>query len=135
MRWQPALDRCPECDFDWLCDLAEAVRIVARGASDVEEALASLPEPPSWEGGTWTPSMYVWHLVDVLRIGTERLLTLSLDPQVGIPCWDENALAAVRKYERLSLVVGRRLFIRAARDWMEAVDSVSEGAAMDHAVF
>ena len=42
--------------------------------------------------------MYVWHLVDVLRIGTERLLTLTYDPGRGIACWDENALAEARRY-------------------------------------
>lgn len=135
MRWQPSVDRCPECNFDWLCDQAEAVRIVARGAPDVEQALAGLPEPSSWDGGTWSPTMYVWHLVDVLRIGTERLLTLSLDPQAGIPCWDENALAAVRKYELLPRVVGLRVLKGAAQDWMDAVDTVPDGAQVDHAVF
>jgi hypothetical protein len=32
--------------------------------------------------------MYLWHLVDVLRIGNERLLTLTRDPRRGITCWD-----------------------------------------------
>jgi hypothetical protein len=35
----------------------------------------------------------VWHLVDVLRIGTEPLFALTYDPGRGITCWDENALA------------------------------------------
>jgi hypothetical protein len=30
------------------------------------------------------PALYVWHLVDVLRIGTERLFALTHDPGRGI---------------------------------------------------
>ena len=32
------------------------------------------------EPGLWSASRYVWHTVDVLRFGTERLWTISADP-------------------------------------------------------
>ncbi len=64
--------------------------------------------------------MYVWHLVDVMRIGTERLLTLTYDPGRGITCWDENALAEVRRYQQLSPVVGLIVLRSAAQAWSTA---------------
>ncbi len=45
----------------------------------------------------WSQSAYVWHLVDVMSIGTERLWTLVHDPDAGLRCWDEKALAEVRQ--------------------------------------
>ncbi len=42
--------------------------------------------------------MTVWHTVDVLRFGPERLWTLSADPNFGVPSWDENAIAEERSY-------------------------------------
>ncbi len=79
--------------------------------------------------------MYPWHLVDVLRIGTERLLTLTHDPDRGITCWDENALADVRRYERLSPVVGLIVLRSAARDWDHAARAAPAGAEVRHPEF
>jgi hypothetical protein len=61
--------------------------------------------------------MCVWHLVDVMRIGTERLLTLAHDPDRGITCWDENALATARRYQLLSPAVGLIAPWSAAQAW------------------
>lgn len=79
--------------------------------------------------------MYVWHLVDVLRIGTERLLTLLLDSASGIPCWDENALAAARRYAELSPMVGLAVLERAASEWAEVALRVPDEAETEHPQF
>lgn len=79
--------------------------------------------------------MYLWHLVDVLRIGNERLVTLSLDPEAGIVCWDENELAACRKYDALSPVVRLEILGGAVRDWSEAAAKVREHAVVVHPEF
>ncbi len=79
--------------------------------------------------------MYVWHLVDVLRIGTERLLTMTLDRGLGIPCWDENALAEARRYASLSPVVGLEVLRRATNEWLEITVQTPEDAAVDHSKF
>lgn len=133
MPWQPGAEPCPECLFSWQCATTEAIRIVDRGPSDVEAALAVVPDPAANDGKTWSASMYVWHLVDVLRIGTERLVTLTLDPSVGIPGWDENALASVRNYDLLSPVVGTHMLRSATRDWVEAADAAPERGVVQHA--
>jgi hypothetical protein len=55
-----------------------------------------------WHPGLWSASRYLWHTVDVLRFGTERLWTIGADPAVGVPAWDENVNAEVRSYDDLS---------------------------------
>jgi hypothetical protein len=79
--------------------------------------------------------MYVWHLVDVLRIGTERLFTLTHDPDRGITCWDENALARGRRYHELSPVVGLIAFRSAARDWVTTALAAPATARVRHPQF
>src|SRR5260370_974252 len=69
-------------------------------------AIPSINDRKQGPGDRWSASMYVWHLVDVLRIGTERLLTLTHDADRGITCWDENPLAEARRYQQLSPAVG-----------------------------
>ena len=105
--WGPRSGRCHECQFDWSEPSYET--LVGRCAQDVATfglVLAtrdpSLPVAP----GLWSASRYVWHTVDVLRFGTERLWTISADPSFGVPVWDENVVASVRSYDSLSPVVG-----------------------------
>lgn len=79
--------------------------------------------------------MYVWHLVDILRIGAERLLTVRLDPAGGIPCWDENELAEVRKYEFLPVTVGLEMLRFATRDWLAVASTVADTEEVLHPEF
>src|SRR5262249_42729804 len=79
-----------------------------------------ITDPGGATGGGWSASWYVWHLVDVLRIGTERLLPLTHDPARGITCWDENALAEVRRYRQLSTTVGLLMLRSVAQAWITA---------------
>jgi hypothetical protein len=135
MRWRPSTAVCEECGFDWRCDREQALAVVARGPADIAEALQAVPDPAARGEHTWSASIYVWHLVDVLRIGTERLLTLLLDPAAGIPCWDENALAEVRRYAALSPAVGASVLGRAARDFEAVAVTVPDDAEVEHPVF
>lgn len=79
--------------------------------------------------------MYVWHLVDVLRIGAERLLTLKHDPDRGIACWDENALAEDRRYQQLSPGVGLIVLRPASREWVQAALAAPATAEVSHPEF
>ena len=85
------------------------------------------------EPGLWSASRYVWHTVDVLRFGTERIWTISADPDFGVPEWDENVVALVRSYDALSPVVGLIALIAAADAWrtvaLEAPHDVSTAAS------
>jgi hypothetical protein len=136
MRWQPEADHCGECDFAWSIGSDSAVSLVAgspkRIATLLEGAQRARQRPAP---DVWSPSGYLWHLVDVLRIGSERLLTISLDPATSIPCWDENALAEVRRYDSLSPRVGLVAYEGAANQWVAIANSVSMDASVQHPEF
>jgi hypothetical protein len=134
MRWKPQDERCAECDFTWTIAPQEAIAVVegsaTRLASLLEGAERATQRPAE---GVWSPSEYLWHLVDVLRIGRERLLTIATDPGAGIPCWDENALAEVRHYGALSPAVGLIAYVSAAAEWVATARTVSIEASVEHA--
>lgn len=135
MRWRPDAPTCSERGFDWRCSRESAIAEVAGSPDAVGTALAGVLDPTERTAERWSASMYLWHLVDVLRIGTERLLTLTLDAERGIPCWDENALAENRRYAQLSPLVGLALLERAVPEWVEVAESTSDEAQADHPVF
>ena len=133
MRWKPDVDPCDECGFAWSVSPLEAIAVVAESPTriasliDVPERVSKRPAP-----GVWSPSEYLWHLVDVLRIGRERLLTVLLDPAAGIPCWDENDLAKARRYGLLSPAVGVVAYEDAAMDWVVAANKVDPERSVQH---
>ena len=143
MRWQPQQDPCPECGFSWSTTRTKALDSVRLSTSLYEAVLASValdaggmlnvhaPVRP----GLWSPLQYLWHMVDVVRIGTERLWTLFLEPEAGVPCWVENDLARVRKYDQLSLQAGLQVYRQAVDDWLVAAEDVPDGAETQHPEF
>ncbi len=111
----------------------EAVAVVADLPDGIDrvdlEAPAARRAPAP---GTWSRGAYVWHLVDVMSIGTERLWTIADDPGAGLRCWDENALAEVRQYERQSPVVGLRALRAAVHRWVDAARAADPDAVSAH---
>lgn len=134
MRWQPQEERCAECEFSWTIEPEESIALVdgspPRLASLIVGAERATDRPAE---GVWSPSEYLWHLVDVLRIGRERLLTIATDPTAGIPCWDENALAEVRNYGALSPAVGLIAYEGVVGEWVVTARTVPAGASVEHA--
>jgi hypothetical protein len=124
MRWQPDSPVCAECGFDWQMARQNAIELVAEAPDAAAAAIMAIKDPMRHTGDRWSASMYVWHLVDVLRIGTERLLTLAHDPGRGITCWDENALAEARRYQLLSPVVGLIVLQSAVQAWITTAAEV-----------
>lgn len=131
--WEAHSGRCAECGFDW--DEADFEALVGRGVRGVAVFGAALSriDPSAPVGpGLWSASRYVWHTVDVLRFGTERLWTLAADPSFGVPAWDENLMAESRSYDELSPVVGLIALIAAARAWRTAALEAPELASTAH---
>lgn len=132
MRWWPEEDTCAECGFDWTAPGEAVIADVASGPDCARAALQGVADVDLRRGDRWSAAMYLWHLADVVRIGTERLMTLALDPAAGVPCWDENALAEARRYPQLSAVVGEAVLARAVEEWLRAAESVDVDAEVDH---
>jgi hypothetical protein len=126
---------CEECGFAWTISCGDAVDLVTQLSEAVTVAIARIHHPMQQISMRWSASMYVWHLVDVLRIGTERLLTLTHDPGRGITCWDENALAETRRYALLSPAVGLLVLRTAVREWGETASKAPAEAAVRHPQF
>lgn len=135
MRWQPDSPVCTECGFDWTMARKAAIDRVAHAPDTATDSVRRIQDPMQRLGQRWSASMYVWHLVDVLRIGTERLLTLIHDPGRGITCWDENDLAEARRYHQLSPAVGLIGLRMAARDWAETASNAPAEATVSHPRF
>jgi hypothetical protein len=109
-----------------------AINLVAELPDAAAAAIRSIDDPAQRTGDRWSASMYVWHLVDVLRIGTEWLLTLTHDPGRGITCWDENALAEARRYQKLSPAVGLIVLRSAAQAWVTTAAGTPDDAQLRH---
>jgi hypothetical protein len=135
MRWQPDSPVCAECGFGWDIARDSAIDLVAQVPDAAAAAFALIQEPAQRTGDRWSASMYLWHLVDVLRIGTERLLTLTHDPDRGIICWDENALAEARRYQQLSPAVGLVLLRSATREWASVASRAPSETLINHPQF
>lgn len=127
---------CAECGFSWSLPVGEAIALVADLPTRIDRvlereadagAVRRVPAP-----GVWSQSAYVWHLVDVMSIGTERLWTIADDPASGLRCWDENALAEARQYERQSPIVGRRVLRAAVERWLDAARAADPKAVTVH---
>jgi hypothetical protein len=135
VRWQPHSPVCEECGFAWTVSRNDAIELVARLPENAADAVARIDQPMQQFGERWSASMYVWHLVDVLRIGTERLLTLAHDPGRGLTCWDENALAEIRRYRQLSPAVGLIVLPAAAQEWAAVASQAPAEAVVRHPEF
>jgi hypothetical protein len=135
VRWQPHSSVCAECGFAWTVSRSDAIDLVSQLPEDAADALAHIRQPMEQIGERWSASMYVWHLVDVLRIGTERLLTLAHDPSRGLTCWDENALAEIRRYRQLSPAVGLIVLPAAAQEWAAVASQAPAEAVVHHPEF
>jgi hypothetical protein len=128
-----AIGRCAECGFDWtLRDYETLVGRCVREVADFGEVMSRVEPSQAVQPGLWSASRYVWHTVDVLRFGTERLWTISADPSYGVPVWDENVMAEVRSYDELSPVVGLVALIEAAHAWRQAALEAPQDAQTPH---
>jgi hypothetical protein len=132
MRWQPDSAVCAECGFDWTMARQAASDEITHAPDAAEAAMGRLRDPMRRVGETWSASEYVWHLVDLLRISSERLLTLNHDPGSGITGFDENALTEARRYQQLSTVVGLISLRIAARDWAETASNAPAEVTVIH---
>jgi len=135
-RETPRAGTCQECGFDWTIRVEDAIRIVVGAPGRIAGLFdVALPRPaPAGDAGRWSPVSYVWHLVDVLRFGTERLWTLTLEPGAALPGWDQDVLAALRHYDELSRDVGLRALDAAVAVWTEAARAAPSAATVRHPV-
>ncbi|MGO8860836.1 MAG: hypothetical protein ACLQRH_08710 [Acidimicrobiales bacterium] len=131
--WERPVGPCLECGFDWAETGYELLVGQCTHNVAVFGSVVSQIDPTESVGpGLWSASRYVWHTVDVLRFGTERLWTISADPSFGVPTWDENVLADVRSYDQLSPFVGLIALVAAADAWRTAAFEAPSDVTTPH---
>ena len=112
------------------------VETVARAAERLAAALADVPSlAVGQRSGVWSAQRYVWHVVDALRSGTERLRTLALDPDAGGVPWDADLAMAVRARSPHSVGVGLHEVLITARQWERAAVEAPGDVTTDHPDF
>ena len=132
----PRSGACEECGFDWTIPLEDAIGLVEAAPARVGALFDAVPaQPPAAAPGRWSPASYLWHLVDVVRFGTERLWVLTLAPGADHPGWDQDAMAALRRYDALSVPVGLRALRQAAVAWAQAAREAPAASTVRHPVF
>jgi hypothetical protein len=135
VKWQPEEEKCSSCGYDWTVSL-DVARLLVEGSPDRFTRLLNDTDGAASEApGRWSAAGYLWHVVDVIRFGTERLWTLAMDAASGVPGWDQDALADIRHYENLSTAVGLRALRVAVRDWVQAAAEAPETGQVEHPVF
>jgi hypothetical protein len=117
--------RCHECGYDWTLSVEDARGIVAGAPARCAELIGDRWEEARAkpDARTWSPSGYVWHMADAIGIWSERLAALASDPGSPLVGFDQDDLADVRGYDRLSPIAGVWAFERRVRDWNEALGS------------
>jgi len=130
-------DRCEECGWNWTTDSDEARAVIDRAPGRYRgliagrwEAARAKPDPD-----VWSPSGYVWHMVDALGIWAERFKALSEEPGAPVTGFDQDDLAEVRSYERLSPAAGLWALGRRAADLAQALESHDPEMQIDHPDF
>jgi hypothetical protein len=125
---------CRECGYSWTIDPADARALVAAVPGRLAESLdaAGATGRERHPDLTWSVTAYVAHVGDNLRIWAERLAGITAGGSNVVASFDEDELAAVRSYDRLTLPAVRWSLERAARDWSEVVAAAPADLVMVH---
>jgi hypothetical protein len=111
---------CPQCGFDWTLTEAVALDVVGAAPSLYSRAFGGREGARYGAGGSWSPREYLWHVVDVLRHGTENLWMLAVDPDAGFAPWREHDVMAARSPSPMSMRVGLWALAVATGEWTRA---------------
>jgi hypothetical protein len=129
--------RCAQCGFEWSVPVHEARSVVTGAPARCAELIGS-----RWDAArrkpdekTWSPNAYVWHCADAIGIWAERLKALAEDASASLAGFDQDDLAAARRYEEMSPQAGLWAFERRVRDWDEAVDLHDPTFGLSHPDF
>ena len=127
-------DPCRECGYDWSVTPREAVGQV-RGLpalfAGLLEGRSGAERHPEL---AWTPTAYVCHVADNLRIWAERLAGARLAGAVHVPGYDQDLLAQARRYDEIAPAAALWSLRGAAAVWAETVSAaLDEGVVLHHA--
>jgi hypothetical protein len=124
---------CRECGYSWTTSFDEARSLISDAPGRYAELLQGHEDAKRKpDEKTWSPSGYVWHLSDWLRIQGLRIYGISRDPQyrhVGI---DPDDLDGIFHYDSLSTPAGLWALEQSSAQFLRATDSVNPELVFNH---
>lgn len=125
-------NRCDECGFDWSISVDDSNALIAGAPARYASLLEGRDGSSAPTPGVWSPVAYVWHVVDVMRIGADRIWAARSDGSAVIVPYEQDELAAVRGYSALPQGSAVWALGRAAGDWSAASESADHGTPFRH---
>jgi len=127
-------DPCRECGFEWSQTPEDAIAAVAAVPDGLDALLDGRTGDEMAPGTTWSAKAYVFHVADNLRIFAERLEGVFAGAPTTLAAYDENALAAARDYEAMSLQSAMWSVRTATASWIDAArKSLTRPSTYQHA--
>jgi len=116
--------RCEQCGFDWTITPEDAEKLILETPTVTATLIGDRWDDARRKPGpkTWSPTGYVWHMTDAIGIWAERLKAIADDPKAPIVGFDQDDLADVRGYDKLSPVAALWAFERRVRDFNDALE-------------
>ncbi len=126
-------DHCRECTFDWAAGPDALIALVAGLPDAFREVTSGARGEETHPSLGWSVGSYVCHVADNLRIWAERLAGVTAGADRLVAPYDENALAAARRYGAIPLVAGLWSLERSSADWCAVVTrSPKQGVVLVH---
>ena len=126
-------DPCRGCGYGWGASFEDARTSVVSAPDGYRRLLAGATGTERHPDLAWSVTAYVCHVGDNLRIWAERLAGVAGGGPGVVAAYDENALAAARRYGSAALAGALWSLGRAAADWVAAVDLVpATGTVLVH---
>jgi len=127
--------RCRECDYAWGKPLDEVERIVASASAAYASLLAGRVDAKRRpDEKTWSPSGYVWHISDWLRIQGGRVYGIRHDPNYTSWPVEPDDIDALFHYDELSTVAGLWILERSAETFLAAIAGLDPELTFEHPV-
>jgi uncharacterized damage-inducible protein DinB len=113
-------DPCRECGFDWSLRAESAVTLAEAVPGRLAALLDGRSGDETFPGATWSARAYVFHVADNLRIFAERLEGVAAGAPTSLASYDQDELAAARRYEEMSIQAALWSVRTAAAEWAAA---------------
>jgi len=125
-------DPCRQCGYVWSISGDDALGAVADAPRAFAELLADRDGTGTAEGLTWDARSYVWHVADNLRIWAERLSDLGPGERRAVAPYDQDELAAARRYDGMPLAGALWSLGQSAAQFVAAWSAAPADAALLH---
>jgi hypothetical protein len=96
-------DPCRECGFVWSQSAADAIERAEAVPARLAALLDGRTGAERFPDATWSAKAYVFHVADNFRIFAERLEGVAAGGSTALAAYDQDELAAARRYEEMSV--------------------------------